>query len=349
VLSLHARPPRRLTPHALGLTLRAMAGQIRVAYVSGLLGALSAYGGSFPQLLQRAGFRPEDFADPERFVDLEKYIDLYERAALELDDDDLGLHLGNGFDFYSISNLYHGILSGPSVQEALRAVERYAPVHLEGARFELHREGETAMAVYRIDLAAPETRRQHAEAVMVMAIRLFRRLVGRRWLPIEVRFEHRRPRSTAEHQRILGAPLRFHQAGNAVVFDAADLQVRTPLAHRASLAMIEAERETWLDGVRKLVIRALPDGHPPINVVAQQLSMSVRTLQRRLAEHGLVYRKLIEEVRRELALHLLKDRSLDLTEIAFSVGYSELSAFDRAFRRWTGISPGEHRGRELGR
>ena len=325
-----------------------MAGQIRVAYVSGLLGALSAFGGAFPHLLQRVGLRPEDFADPDRFVDLEKYIDLYERAALELEDDDLGLHLGNGFDFYSISSLYHGILSGPSMQEALRAVERYAPVHLRGARFELRREGETAMALYRIDLAEPATRRQHVEAVMVMAIRLFRRLVGRRWLPTEVRFEHRTPRSTAEHQRIIGAPLRFYQSSNAVVFDAADLQARTPHAHRASLAMIEADQETWLDGVRKLVIRALPDGHPPISMVARQLSMSVRTLQRRLADHGLVYRKLIEEVRRELALHHLKDPSVDLTDIAFSVGYSELSAFDRAFRRWTGISPGEHRRRELG-
>ena len=231
------------------------------------------------------------------------------------------------------------------MQEALRAVERYAPAHLKGARFELHRERETAAAVYRIELAAPESRRQHVEAVVVMGMRLLRRLAGRRWRPTEVRFQHRRPRSTVEHERIIGAPLRFQQPANAIVFDAADLQARTPHAHRASLAMIEAEQETWLDGVRKLVIRALPDGHPPIGMVAQQLSLSVRTLQRRLADHGLVYSKLIEEIRRELALHHLKDRSVDWTDIAFTLGYSELSAFDRAFRRWTGISPGEHRRR----
>jgi AraC-like DNA-binding protein len=326
-----------------------MAGQIRVAYVSGLLGALSTYGEAFHRLLRISGLRPEDFANPDGFVDLEKYIDLYEKAARELGDDDLGLHLGSGFDFYSISSLYHGILSGPSLQEALRAVERYAPAHLRGAQFELHRERETAMTVYRIELAAAETRRQHVEAVVVMGMRLLRRLAGRRWLPTEVRFQHRRPRSTTEHERILGAPLRFHQPSNAIVFEAADLQARTPHAHRVSVAMIDARQETWPDGVRKLVIRALPDGHPPIGMVAQQLSLSVRTLQRRLADHGLVYGKLVEEVRRELALHHLKDPSLDLTEIAFSVGYSELSAFDRAFRRWTGVSPGEHRRRELGR
>jgi len=324
-----------------------MAGQIRVAYTSGLLSVLSAYGGSFQHLLERVGLRREDFADPDQFVDLEKYIDLYEWAARDLMDDDLGLHLGSAFDFYSISSLYHGILSGPSMHKALLAVERYAPTHLKGARFEVHLEHEMAMAVYRIDFATPATRRQHVEAVMVMAIRLLRRLAGRRWLPSEVRFQHRRPRSTTEHERILGVPLRFGESTNAVVFDAADLQARTPHAHRVSLAMIGTESETWLDGVRKLVIRALPDGHPPIGMVAQQLSMSVRTLQRRLADHGLVYKKLTEDVRRELALYHLKDRSVDLTEIAFTLGYSELSAFDRAFRRWTGVSPGEYRKREL--
>ncbi len=325
-----------------------MAGQIRVAYISGLLGILSAHCGSLQHLLERVGLRREDFADPDQFVDLEKYIELYEWAARDLGDDALGLHLGSAFDFYSISSLYHGILSGPSMHKALVAVERYAPIHLKGARFELHRERETAMVVYRIDLATPATRRQQVEAVMAIGIRLLRRLAGGRWQPSEVRFQHREPRSTTEHERILSVPLRFGESTNAVVFAAADLQARTPHAHRVSLAMIEADSETWLDGVRKLVIRALPDGHPPIGMVAQQLSMSVRTLQRRLADHGLVYKKLTEGVRRELALYHLKDRSVDLTDIAFTLGYSELSAFNRAFRRWTGVSPGDYRRRELG-
>ena len=95
----------------------------------------------------------------------------------------------------------------------------------------------------------------------------------------------------------------------------------------------------WLGDVRSAIASSVCDGHPGIRAVARRLGLSVRTLQRRLGEQRTVFKTLVEDVRRELALRYLADGRTRLTDVAFLVGYSELSAFGRAFKRWTGSTP----------
>ena len=95
--------------------------------------------------------------------------------------------------------------------------------------------------------------------------------------------------------------------------------------------------------VRQLIATLLPSGQSKIDAVAQELGMSSRTLTRRLAEDGLTYKGLSDEVRRKLALQYLKDRRIGLKKVAYLLGYSEVSAFYHAFHRWTGSSPVHHR------
>ncbi len=95
--------------------------------------------------------------------------------------------------------------------------------------------------------------------------------------------------------------------------------------------------------VRQLITTLLHSGQPKIDAVAQELGMSSRTLTRRLAEGGVTYKGLLDEVRRKLALRYLKDRRISLKQVAYLLGYSEVSAFYHAFRRWTGSSPVQYR------
>ena len=95
--------------------------------------------------------------------------------------------------------------------------------------------------------------------------------------------------------------------------------------------------------VQQLITNLLPSGQPKIDAVAQELGMSSRTLMRRLADQGLTYKSLLDEVRRKLALQYLKDRRINLKQVAYLLGYSEASAFYHAFRRWTGSTPVQHR------
>ncbi len=95
--------------------------------------------------------------------------------------------------------------------------------------------------------------------------------------------------------------------------------------------------------VQQSIATLLPSGQSKIDAVAQDIGMSSRTLTRRLAEDGLTYKGLLDQMRRKLALQYLKDRRIGLKKVAYLLGYSEVSAFYRAFHRWTGTSPVQHR------
>ena len=95
--------------------------------------------------------------------------------------------------------------------------------------------------------------------------------------------------------------------------------------------------------VQQLITTLLTTGQPKIDAAAQELGMSSRTLTRRLAEDGVTYKDLLDEVRRKLAMRYLKDSRISIKNVAYLLGYSEVSAFYHAFRRWTGSSPVQHR------
>jgi len=177
-----------------------------------------------------------------------------------------------------------------------------------------------------------------------------RQLIGGDWRPRRVRFAHDRPRDASEHERIFGAPLSFRQGVHVgLVFDARDLERPVRSADRRLLPIIERHldellakplpRDAWLGEVRSVIGSSICDGNPGIQTVARRLGLSVRTFQRRLGEQQIVFKTLVEEVRRDLALRYLADGRTRLTDVAFLVGYSELSAFGRAFHRWTGSTP----------
>ncbi|HEX6738182.1 MAG TPA: helix-turn-helix domain-containing protein, partial [Vicinamibacteria bacterium] len=172
------------------------------------------------------------------------------------------------------------------------------------------------------------------------------------------RFRHARPADAREHARLFEAPLRFSQPENALVFDEAVLAARVRDADPWLLPIVEDHLRqqiagpppaaSWPQAVRDLVARSVAEGQATVRAISRGLGLSVRTFQRRLAEHGLVFKQILDEVRHELALRYLGEAEATLTDVALRLGYSELSAFDRAFRRWTGGSPLEHRRRARG-
>ena len=98
-----------------------------------------------------------------------------------------------------------------------------------------------------------------------------------------------------------------------------------------------------LASVRRAIAESMRDGDPRLVRVAKKVAMSSRTLQRRLNEYGVDFKKLADDTRRRFALSYLRDRKQTLTEVAYLLGYSDLSAFNRAFKRWTGSTPMKYR------
>jgi AraC-like DNA-binding protein len=299
--------------------------------------------------LAAADLTEADLSDPDRLLELERVLRLSQAAAEAAEDDCLGLHLGESWDLGGLGVLSYAVLNAPTVGTGLRNLDRYSRSHLQGGRIALALEAGEARLLYELEAADRELARQHVESAAVVGLRIVQRLAGADWRPRRVVFGHRRPRDFSEHARIFRCPVRFDgEAHMLMAFDDRQLEHPVASADRRLLPIVEEHLDKLLSAdvkvalvqdVRGVLAQVLCDGNPTIRVVAKRLGMSVRTLQRRLDAHDVVFRDVVQEIRRELAERYLAERSANLTEVAFLLGYSELSTFDRAFRRWTGSTP----------
>jgi AraC-like DNA-binding protein len=200
--------------------------------------------------------------------------------------------------------------------------------------------------------------RHHSEAVLTLLSFTLRDLTRGQVRFIEVRFVHPRPEDTTEHQRIFDCPLAFEQPRNEIVIRREDLARPIFPTNPELLERLEQfaqelldrlyAPDTWADRVTHLIGQTLWRGEKPtLDAVAYELAISPRHLQNKLKAEGTTYRRLRDRVRKEIAVDYLKRPDVAIYDIAFLLGFSEQSAFNHAFKRWTGDSPREYRNRGL--
>jgi AraC-like DNA-binding protein len=200
--------------------------------------------------------------------------------------------------------------------------------------------------------AAP---RQSAEFIVAGWVRAGRAVTGIEWTPVEVRFAHASPPDATEHAAFFRAPVRFAMGENALELDRSLLALPCIRPEPALVGVLDryaADRlekvplvASLADRVRLVLEEDLRDGEPAAKHVASRLRMSVRTLTRQLADEHTSFRQILDRLRHTLAARHLAAGELAIGEVAFVLGFSELSSFHRAFKRWTGTSPAEFRQR----
>jgi len=180
-------------------------------------------------------------------------------------------------------------------------------------------------------------------------VALGRDITGTDISPQRVELPVPQPKDTSEYRRYFGCAVEFDRpiARVSSKRESLNLPCKAPdptlVAYLDELAAIkmnplEDREERMSDAVRRTLWSMLPGGRPDLWRTAAELEVSVRTLQRRLGEEGSSFSKVLDELRRDLSNELLADRSLSVAEVAFMLGYSEPSAFQRAYRRWWGVS-----------
>ena len=274
-----------------------------------------------------------------------------EQAAADTCNGNFGLRYGQQYEPGQLGLLGYVALASPTVGAAFENISGLFHHHQQRSILRVVRQPELSRIEYQILDRSIAARRQDAELSLGMFFNILRHALGSRWSPEAVLFEHARPESWPEHERSFGAPALFAQPCNAIVLPTRQLEAPMPGADAHLLALLRHNPagaggmpgESLVERAAAAIRRQLADGEPSLDDVARALNIPNWTLQRRLRNHGCTYQELLLEVRRELALNYLKDREIQISELAFLLGYSEISAFSRAFHRWLGMSPSEWR------
>ena len=304
-------------------------------------------------LLAAVGLHETALAAADARVPFAALVALYEEAARLAGDDVFGLRVGAGTHPAMFDVLGHAVMVCETLGAAFATIERYLGVLQDGAVVRLTRHADVACASYEIVDLDVGAQRHEVEATLGIIFRFIESSLEGDFTPRHVHFRHAAPRDARAHAELFRAPVVFDQPRNELAFAPALLDRPMPRADRSLHAILERHivemiaklptRGGLVEDVRGQIARMLEQGEPPIDAVARKLAMSGRTLQRRLRDEGTSFAEILDEVRHDLALRYLADARHQASDAAFLLGYAELSTFHRAFRRWTGMSPGEWR------
>jgi AraC-like DNA-binding protein len=326
---------------------------ISLAAAVGLTDAIRAAGADPDRVLRSVGVDRSVLSRPDGFIPWFAFSQILEEAARATGDDCFGLHFGEHYQPKHIGPLVYVALNSPTMAAAFDNIARYLRVHNEAGEISFAIEGQWAYLRFFLRDVLVESVRQQTEYGMAVALNTLRLMAGTLWAPVEVQFAHPAPPTTLEHVRVFRAPVSFGHPVNAFVIERALVDRAVPAADEQLYPIIrqyldrmlkEMPREDpELAAVRRAVGEAIREGDPKLANVARQAAMSARTLQRRLKDHGVDFKKLVDDTRRRSSLGYLEDRTNTTAEIAYLLGYSEVSAFNRAFKRWTGSTPSSYR------
>ncbi|WP_437956187.1 AraC family transcriptional regulator [Sorangium sp. So ce119] len=311
-------------------------------------------------LLEAAGLPAAALDDPDARAPLAAFYALLEGAVAAVRDPHLGLDFAGRFQPEQLDALGFLAMSSPNLGEALGRMLRYQQLWSEGERYTLELRGGRAHLGFTP--FGPD-RPAHGQVAEMFAFDVLvngGRMSGAPIEAVAVSFRHAAAGDPEEKARRLGAPVRFEAPQTELVLPAEALARPLPQANDALAAFLERQvgalaarlpgaapsGQALADRVRALLAERLREG-ADLGALAARLRMSPRTLQRRLGDEGTSLHALLDEVRRGRAAALL-EAGMAIGEVAYLLGYSEPSAFHRAFRRWTGETPEAFRARVRG-
>jgi AraC-like DNA-binding protein len=300
-------------------------------------------------LLSRAGLSVDEIDDPECRIDASNQIAFLEVVAETLNDQFLGLRLAEEFDCRDFGLLYYVMASSDTLGDALTRASRYSSVTNEAILLQ-YREAPEPTLCLKYSTIPRHADQQQMEFCIVAMVRVSRLLCGRQLLPIRVSMMHVRSEGISKFARFLGKDIEFGSDADEIGFPAGAAEWALVNADLILLKVCEealnarkrhngALRVT----VENIISPLLPHGQAHAHVVATKLGMSERTLSRRLAEEGVTFIEVLQQLKATLASRYFEDEGMPISKIAWLLGFEDASSFSHACRRWTGKSPRELR------
>lgn len=307
--------------------------------------------------LARAGIDPSVLQDARQRVPGQQLEQLLACLIPLSGDPCFGLHTSAFIQPASYSVLGYIAMNCATVGEALSRIPVYEKIVGDMGFTVTRALGENVCVQWNCNFTNPLVRRHVIENVLASWTRYTRWMTGEETEnPQEVWFEHGPPEDAAalaEYQSLFRAPVRFNQSCSTLIvaprqlqhaLRQADPQLLATLLEHATQVLATLDRDESVSRqVKNLLRLQLKDELPRKELIARQLGMNARTLQRRLSEEGTSYQQVLNELRLELAQHYLRHSTLTIDEIGVRLGFAEPRSFHRSFKQWTGMTPGEFR------
>ncbi|CAH0351438.1 AraC family transcriptional regulator [Aquabacterium sp. CECT 9606] len=304
-------------------------------------------------LLREVGLDLSTLSDPMARYPAHLGLAFWQKALQATGEELLGVDLALQFMPLNFSALGYALMASDNLAQMYLRLARYAHVVTDAAdvRFQLD-DGAGRLTITGdqalLGTAEPATVWSIYDYAMLTLVRGSRMLYGRDFMPLELRLQRQRPKDHAKFEKVFRCTPVYGCEDNALVVDHVTLHKPLSFANlevvKASEEAMDRYRSHWPDRglpqqLAAVLKEMLPSGEPRQEDVTRRLGTTLRTLQRRLADQGTSYRDVLNQTRHQLALDYLTSARYSVGEISFLLGFSEVSAFTRAFKRWTGSSP----------
>ncbi|MBB5017970.1 AraC-like DNA-binding protein [Chitinivorax tropicus] len=276
------------------------------------------------------------------------------RLAAELSGDALfGLHMGEHIKPASFNVVAFTLLSAANLRAAIRHMQRYQRLISDAARLQLLEGDEISWLVYHPQPGVLAFSPHQVEAALATVLTAGRWILNRPLVPLQVRFRHTALGSSSEYRRVLGCDPGFEASFDGIALSTAQLEQALPAADPMLFQLHQRfaeqhlsnldQHEPWASRTRYALMACLAQGVLDREAVAAAMGLTGKQLQHRLAQEQASFSAVLDMARRDLALEWVKQRTEPLAALADRLGFAEQSVFNRAFRRWTGLTPGAYR------
>lgn len=322
------------------------------SYCVAIARLIDSYGLDARAIFSKAGLDLDAASQPGARLPVEKIAVVWRTAVAETENSALGLEIALFMEPTSFYSLSISTWASNTLLEALERYVRFTLVVSDGIELSLEEDGDF------IDLQAvnrtPERAHEGFDACLSTILGICRQVSSPDFNPVQVEMERPEPRDADKFTAFFKAPVKFSADKTMMRFWAADLRKKLPHAnedlakHNDNMSisyLAEHNKDRWGTRVYVKLLQLLPEGISTESRVADMLGVAEENLRRYLRKENTSYRRILNDTRKQLAIHYLNQKQLPLTEITYLLGFSDPSNFSRAFKQWTGYTPGEYRTR----
>ncbi len=335
------------TPKSTGL-------QVSVSITQTLVKALQHYAvDNVDALLQESGIDPATLAQPENRIDFACQEQLWQLAQSASGDEAFALKFAQQSQPASFNMAGYIAINSRTIGDAMDAVEIYQKTAGEGGSFAFQRDDQFLTIDYHPVHPEAQISPVRSCGMLAATLVLGRWLVGDSYTPQQVKLSLTTPSDPCVFEDFFQCPVSFEQKRDCMHFPRALEQSPIPHASLDLLQMMKQRAEKLIrestqhtsmaSQVSALIANSLLGQEPDRGSIADKLAMSQRTLQRKLAKEDTSYQEVLDQTRHRLAKDYLQQLQLTITDIAYLLGFTEPSAFYRAFKKWHGMTPGQYR------